>query len=202
MYTIYINETVLIITDTKIKTKSKAKQIDHEGFVFPAFYKSVKTGKQSGIFVIKVKNAGQYFKTLKESVRVIKAAGGLVKNEDDKYLFIFRKGVWDLPKGKIDEGEKTKKAAVREVEEECGIHVDEVGQKLCKTWHVYEISKQIVLKKTTWYAMKALNQPNLVPQLEEDITDARWLGKDDFAMVEKNTYPLISGLIGLLKEKV
>ena len=34
---------------------------------------------------------------------------------------IFRRGKWDLPKGKLDKGEKIEDCAVREVEEETGL---------------------------------------------------------------------------------
>mgnify|MGYP003148665844 FL=1 len=34
----------------------------------------------------------------------VKAGGGLVINKEGKLLFIFRKGIWDLPKGKMDFG--------------------------------------------------------------------------------------------------
>ncbi len=33
--------------------------------------------------------------------KIIEAAGGIVKNEKGESLFIFRRGKWDLPKGKI-----------------------------------------------------------------------------------------------------
>ncbi len=135
------------------------------------------------------------FNELKKNVSIIKAAGGLVENEHKDYLFIFRKGKWDLPKGKIDLDEKTKKAAVREVEEECGIKVNKVSGKICRTWHAYEQAGKVILKKTTWYNMKAVKQPNLIPQLEEDITEARWLPKAEFSFVKENTYPLILDVI-------
>src|SRR6267154_620027 len=37
---------------------------------------------------------------------LIEAAGGLVQNEKNEWLIIFRRGKWDLPKGKI-EGDET-----------------------------------------------------------------------------------------------
>ena len=61
-----------------------------------------------------------------ELLPLIEAAGGLVKNENGDYLFIYRNDKWDLPKGKIEKDEKTKVAAVREVEEECGIAVSKL----------------------------------------------------------------------------
>jgi hypothetical protein len=40
---------------------------------------------------------------------LIEAAGGLVKNKENKILMIFRRGKWDLPKGKLDKGEKNRR---------------------------------------------------------------------------------------------
>lgn len=132
-------------------------------------------------------------------MELIKAAGGLVSNEENKYLFIFRKGKWDLPKGKLDRGESFKAAAVREVEEECGITIHSRGDKICKTYHIYEVYGVPVMKKTVWYWMRADNQPDLTPQIEEDITDARWLAVGDFMLVKENTYPLIRDVIRVIE---
>lgn len=129
---------------------------------------------------------------------MIKAAGGLVSNEENKYLFIFRKGKWDLPKGKLDKGENFRTAAVREVEEECGVTINSSSDKICKTYHIYEFDGVPVIKKTVWYWMRADHQPELIPQLEEDITDARWLAPGDFMLVRENTYPLIKDVISFV----
>jgi hypothetical protein len=51
------------------------------------------------------------------------------------------------------------------------------------------------LKKTSWYRMSAVNQQELVPQLDEGITDVRWLAPGDFGMIGQNTYPLIRDLL-------
>ncbi len=132
-------------------------------------------------------------------MQMIKAGGGLVSNEENKYLFIFRKGKWDLPKGKLDKGESFRVAAVREVEEECGITIDSSNEKICKTYHIYEVYGVPVIKKTVWYWMRADNQPNLTPQIEEGITDARWLAAGDFMLVRENTYPLIRDVIRVIE---
>lgn len=130
---------------------------------------------------------------------LIKAAGGLVSNEENKYLFIFRNGKWDLPKGKLDKWESSRVAAIREVQEECGIMVDSSGDKIGNTYHIYEMNGARVLKKTSWYWMRADNQENLIPQAEEGITDARWLAAGDFMLVRQNTYPLIRDLINVVE---
>ena len=199
MYQIYINQTALIIAETIDPALTDYQQIDTENFQFRSFYDRFKDDPLPAAYTVLSKNPKELFKKIKYSLKYIKAAGGLVRNEENKYLFIFRKGKWDLPKGKIDFGEKTKKAAVREVEEECGITITSLDDKLCKTYHVYEMNGEIVFKKTTWYRMRADDQPVLTPQREEGITDARWLAPGDFMMVKQNTFPLIRDVIGRIE---
>jgi len=151
--------------------------------------------KRPHVFIIQSKEFKSLFRNIKNSLEVIKAAGGLVKNEQGRYLFIFRNGKWDLPKGKIEADEKTRIAAVREVQEECGISILKIGKKICNTYHIYELNEKTILKKTSWYKMKAESQSDLIPQLEEGITDVRWLDPGDLMMVKQNTYPLIRDLI-------
>jgi len=139
------------------------------------------------------------FKELLQKVNIIKAAGGLVKNGDGHYLFIHRLGKWDLPKGKVEENEKMKEAAVREVEEECGIKINYLGQKLVSTYHTYTMRGKLVIKQTNWYDMGVNKVPKLVPQLEEDITEARWVDKNELAPIEANTYPLIADILKHIK---
>ncbi len=61
---------------------------------------------------------------------IIQAAGGLVKNEQNEILFIFRRGKWDLPKGKNDGDEIPRECAVREVKEETGLQKINAGKKI------------------------------------------------------------------------
>lgn len=123
--------------------------------------------------------------------KVIEAAGGLVKNNEGKWLFIYRNDKWDLPKGKIEKGESTKTAAVREVEEECGIGGLSIVKELPSTFHTYVLNDKNILKRTYWFNMNCSDTSELVPQTEEGITDVRWLGKNDLEMVVNNTYPSI-----------
>ena len=195
IYKIYINEVVLILTDNIPSDIEDYQEIKVSDFNFSQFYEFVKHLNRPEIFVVRNKSL---FRKIKRSMKMIKAAGGLVKNEHKEYLFIFRNGKWDLPKGKIEEGEKTRFAAVREVEEECGISINSSGKKLANTYHIYEYNQQKILKKTSWYKMKADYQVKLVPQLEEGITEVRWLGSGDLMMIRQNTYPLIRDLISSL----
>lgn len=103
------------------------------------------------------------------------AAGGLVYNEKKELLAIYRRGFWDLPKGKIEVGETHEQAALREVEEETGLQGLQIGHFLACTYHVYsEKNGQQILKRTYWWTMQAAEQP-LVPQVEESIEKAVWI---------------------------
>ncbi len=123
--------------------------------------------------------------------RVIQAAGGLVKSNKGKILLIERKGRWDLPKGKLDPGEKPAQAALREVKEETGIKDLVLGSKLLETFHVYTERKVRVLKCTHWYTMSSAGKDTLVPQAEEQITRVKWTGAEKLPLRLQNTYPNI-----------
>ncbi len=122
---------------------------------------------------------------------LIQAAGGLVKNENGKILFMLRRDKWDLPKGKLDPGESLETCALREVKEETGVHQLDLIKFLVVTEHEYEERGRAILKETHWYLMKANGDQVLIPQIEEDITDLRWLGASEFNIVQRNTYPAI-----------
>lgn len=106
---------------------------------------------------------------------MIQAAGGLVENENGEWLLIYRRAKWDLPKGKLEKGEKLDKCAVREVEEETGLKKVQLLQPLCVTWHTYHEGTKFILKESHWYKMKAGGKQSLVPQTEEDILEVKWV---------------------------
>ncbi len=122
---------------------------------------------------------------------VIRAAGGVVSNERDEVLFIHRLEKWDLPKGKVEEGEALELAALREVEEECAISKLELKEHLITTYHTYSLKGEQVLKSTDWYVMR--HQGNEIPQPQtiEGITEVRWIAKKDWGMVHANTFPSV-----------
>jgi 8-oxo-dGTP pyrophosphatase MutT (NUDIX family) len=126
-------------------------------------------------------------KFIKSRFTIIKAAGGVV-TKDDKVLFIYRLGKWDLPKGKFEKGESPEECAVREVQEECAIQV-KLGPEICKTWHTYTHNRKSILKKTFWYAMENLDDKSMKPQAEEGIEDIRWLSHHEAKVALINSYP-------------
>jgi len=189
-YKIYINSNSLTITDTAPAHMEDYHELHVEDLDFKAFYKEVRKEAFEHYLIVDA-DPKAIFKRVKKSCQLIKAAGGLVKNENGEFLFIFRNKRWDLPKGKVEKGEKMKETALREVEEECGVDIEQNNEKLCRTYHFYELGGRIVLKKTNWYNMTVKGVPELIPQKEEGITRAEWLGKGQLAPVIKNTYPLI-----------
>ncbi|SHG09516.1 NUDIX hydrolase [Pedobacter caeni] len=189
-YRIYINDSTLFIAAERPKQDKEIQQIDVQNFDFRKFYKGI-TADTDKDYLLLDTDPQAMFKKIKNSLTLIKAAGGLVKSAKGNYLFIFRNKKWDLPKGKVEKDEKMKEAALREVEEECGVKILTNDEKLCKTYHVYTIGSKIVLKKTNWYSMTVKGEPKLIPQKEEGITKASWLNKSELAPVLSNTYPSI-----------
>jgi 8-oxo-dGTP pyrophosphatase MutT (NUDIX family) len=198
-YRIYINEKVILLTDSEPKKKESYVNIDVEVFDLKIIYTWV-IAHHSKLFYVLCNDTKAFLKSVAKSVTLIEAAGGLVKNENSEYLFIYRHDKWDLPKGKIEKEERTKVAAVREVEEECGIKVSNLDEKICKTYHVYISRGDVVLKKTHWFKMRCKGQIKLKPQKEEGITDARWFNKRHIEPIIENTFPSIMDV--LIKEEL
>ena len=121
-------------------------------------------------------------------MKKIEAAGGVVVNKNGEALWIFRNGKWDIPKGKLNKGEDRETAALREVEEECGISGHQLRCALPDSWHVYEHKGKWVIKITYWYIMDYSGNQILIPQLEEGITKVEWRRKNNVDDILANTF--------------
>lgn len=129
----------------------------------------------------------------------VEAGGGLVRNEKGEYLLIYRRGSWDLPKGKIEPGESKKSASIREIEEETGIKQLNIIHKIGVTRHTYRSGQgRRLIKKSHWYLMETKKQ-KLVPQVEEDIEKAVWMQMESFFKKHRQVYP---NIIDILKTEV
>jgi len=126
---------------------------------------------------------------------IIEAAGGMVFNPNGELLMMLRRGQWDMPKGKLDEGETTEACALREVEEETGISNLRLCEKLQTTYHTYDFQGKTVLKPSHWYKMECTGTENLIPQIEEDITELLWADKVKAAELAKKAFPSIREMI-------
>lgn len=140
-------------------------------------------------------NPISHVEELKKRIPTIIAGGGLVENEKGELLMIFRKGKWDLPKGKLDPGESPEHGAVREVIEECGIPTPNVEGFFSRTYHAYEEKGQTVLKETWWFKMSVNGIPALTAQLEEGISEANWLSTPEVAKKIPLSYTAIGELL-------
>jgi 8-oxo-dGTP pyrophosphatase MutT (NUDIX family) len=126
---------------------------------------------------------------------LIKAAGGVVKNNKGEILLMFRLGKWDLPKGKLDDNETISECAKREVQEETGIKNLEITESIGSTFHTYTQFGKHILKETQWFAMNATGNEDFIPQTEEDITQIIWVKKSDLEKYFLNSYPAIVDIL-------
>ena len=127
--------------------------------------------------------------------RLVRTGGGLIRNSDGEVLLIFRRGKWDLPKGKLDDHETLEECAVREVREETGLTQIEIGNEITVTYHTYVEFGKHILKESHWFGMKASLQEPLHPQTEEDITDIRWVKKQLLKKYLDQTFPTIVSVL-------
>ena len=122
---------------------------------------------------------------------VVLAAGGLVRNDAADILMILRKGKWDVPKGKLDKGEKLEHCAVREVQEETGLKKVKLEDPLLITHHTYHEGSRFILKESHWYQMLANGEQALVPQVEEDIKEIKWIDPEDLDTYIPKSFPSV-----------
>jgi len=135
------------------------------------------------------------FLEFKNQFKYIEAAGGLVFNPKNEILTIHRLGKWDLPKGKVEDGETIDEAALREVEEECGISNLNLEEELPSTYHTYWMNNKWMLKRSYWFKMTYSGNEKLVPQTEEDIEKVSWLACNQLDEFKADTYASILEVI-------
>ena len=186
MYTIFIEDIPIYLTEN-LDFSSKNNFYYKDEITIENLLERAKSKTVSEIYLYH-SDLKELWKEFKWFFKIEKAAGGLVKNEKNEILFIYRFDKWDLPKGKIEKGEKKKEAAIREVEEECGISGLEIIEKLQKTYHVFQRKGRETLKITYWYTMQTDFDGELVPQLEEGITDVVFKNEIEVKEALENTY--------------
>lgn len=121
----------------------------------------------------------------------IHAGGGVVTNPAGEFLMIYRNLIWDLPKGKLEDGEKIDECALREVKEETGIDNLTLVEPICITMHTYHLNNEAILKKTHWYKMLCNSDIEPTPQIEENITKVAWIQERELPQYLENTFPSI-----------
>ena len=201
MYKIYINSTPLfLMNEVEARTRILANGGDRE--LTARYLKKSKTllnyadmlekggNKHLDSVAIYSDDLELLMTDFAQLFQIIEAAGGVVQNEKQETLLIFRRGSWDLPKGKLDEGESSRQGAAREVEEETGVRVL-MGDKICTTWHTYSMNGNRILKRTKWYRMTLTDESQMAPQADEGIEKLAWLDRKQAQLVLTNSFSSI-----------
>ncbi len=132
------------------------------------------------------------FKEFQSNYKVIEAAGGLILNGNDQWLMIYRLNKWDLPKGKMDKGETPLQTAVREIMEECNVHLHPDDCRFLEhTYHTYILKEKRIFKRTHWFLCHHKHSDKLIPQTEENIEKVEWVHREQWNELKKNSYPSI-----------
>lgn len=198
MYKVFVNDSPIILTSS-LENANNFPTYLFTDIIFEDVLKKLDKDSIKGINLVS-KNLEKDWTSFLKNLKIVPAAGGLVLNDNKKVLFIYRNNVWDLPKGRIEKGESIKIAAIREVEEECGIFNLSIKQKLTTTYHIY-FQNGIKLKETHWFLMHSNYSKPLKPQLEEGITEVVFKNEIEILEALKNTYANIKIVYDTFKEQ-
>lgn len=194
MYKVFFNDRTVFFGDDFSRAFEK-----HKG-LFYKYNNFIELNELVGLFdslhqiknlYILHENILMVFEEFKACFTVIEAGGGVVLNEKGEFLTIYRNGVWDLPKGKLEKGEDFQGAALREVKEETGLPGIQLIEPLVSTYHTYHLKGKWILKKTKWNEMLYKGSAEPVLQAGEGITDYRWVLPGNTGFIRENSYASI-----------
>ncbi len=201
MIKIYFNNKPLFITDQV--TPSIEEYLHHEETVFidefnshtvKAMIHEMQTEKiHAGVFLDP--DVASVLAAFRKKFVFVQAAGGFVYTNDHHVLLIFRRGKWDLPKGKLDAGEDLETCALREIREETGVEKLKSKGSLCTTYHTYLQDGKHWLKESHWFMVESEKQDHFLPQTEEDIERCEWVAVKDLSPYTENTHASIMDVI-------
>ena len=197
MYKVFFNQKPIFLTTELVH------QTDRTPVLFIKFsspeniIKALKSKKTDCLYLYHQKEDKLWMHFLRH-FPIVEAAGGLVRHQDGRFLFIYRNEKWDLPKGRIEKNEPIRIAAVREVEEETGVDGLEIVKPIIETFHVFNRNGKYKLKKTFWFEMKTASTSTLTPQLDEGIEQAVWVFEKEIPLKFENAYENIKQVYGSL----
>ena len=200
MYKVFIDHRpVLFISAEELSTKYRSIYWEKDATNFNEIKKQLKGINIDNPLQIVCEDVKLAYKLCFQDFKKITAAGGIVESKDG-FLLIKRKGMWDLPKGKINKKKETAEAgAIREVEEECGITSPTIDRFICKTIHSYKYKNDPVLKKTHWYYMHYEGNDELTPQEDEGITKVAWKSYKKMMGIRGRTFGSINEVLDQFK---
>jgi len=179
--TLYLEDSQLVLTDS-LQEREPVYLYRHT--VIPLLIAKIRREKIPRVYLYH-HDPRQALEDIKKYFDVIEAAGGIVRNEKGEVLFIYRRGVWDLPKGKIEPGEPPERAALREVKEECGLSRLQNRGYFLPTYHLFKEGGRRKMKITHWFLMRASSDEILRPQGLEGIEKVAWISPGDNRLREK-----------------
>ena len=186
MYKVFVNDKPLFLTNQIVKETDfqlfLLESVDIKQLIIKLYNNKIQKA------YLYCPDEKEIMTKLKEKIPVCKAGGGLVYNQNNEVLFIFRNGKWDLPKGGTEKGEDLQLTAMREVTEETGVNKLLIHDKVQKTYHIFKRNGVYKLKITHWFKMSSTFTGTPIGQLEEGIEKVAWLNQDQIKDALKNSY--------------
>lgn len=163
MYKVFVNEKKLTLSKYP---EDIEKNLRFEGFASLEIAVDLLENTSCPEMNVYGANIDEIWEDFSHMFKVVEAAGGVVKNQNGELLFIHRIGKWDLPKGKIEQGESLEQAALREIEEETGLKELILEDFLNNTFHIYtERNGEKILKTTYWFKVGYVGNETPKPQI-------------------------------------
>ncbi|HVG41950.1 MAG TPA: NUDIX domain-containing protein [Chitinophagaceae bacterium] len=201
LYTIYFEDKPLFLAD------ENTQEIQHisvqPGTVVVEYYNeqslsviiSAIQKSENRRVIVHHKDSRELIEALKKEFTLIVAAGGLIYTDNQFLLLIFRKGKWDLPKGKVDNNQPLDDTALREINEETGAENVTIKSPLIITYHTYHQNNEAILKETHWFLMHCSHEQTLTPQKEEDIEKCEWVHKKALSRYYENMHQSVKDVL-------
>jgi 8-oxo-dGTP pyrophosphatase MutT (NUDIX family) len=186
MYKVFVNDKPLFLTN-QIQKETDFQLFLLESVDIKQLIVNIYKNKVEKAFLYHP-DEKEMMKKLKSKIPVEKAGGGLVYNDKNEVLFIFRNKKWDLPKGGTEKGEQIEETAIREVEEETGVSGLKISKKIGKTYHIFKRNGRYKLKITHWFEMRTSYNAQLVGQAEEGIEKVEWKSEKQIEACLLNSY--------------
>ena len=189
MYQVFYKKKIILLTDV-FKEGKDFKSFPIKDVKFKKVIKLLNKKNTNSVHLFH-KNKDKLLKYFFKLIPTVIAAGGKITNSKSETLFIYRNDKWDLPKGKAEKNEQLPQTALREVKEETGIKEVSIIKPLDITYHIFRRNSEYRLKVTYWFDMFSDYEGKLFPQLDEGITEVKWVKKADLEEVKINSYPNI-----------
>ena len=199
---IFVNEKPIYLTDEftnhlkELSEKEDSIFLENNMVDATSLLEKLDTAKYS-VAILLAKSIEKLKNNFFSQFDIIEAAGGIVQNENKKMLFIFRRGKWDLPKGKLEVGETIETCAEREIEEETGITQLVLKRKIGETFHIYKERGKTILKISHWFYFTCPSLQKVQPQIEEDIAEVKWISTQNIKEPMANTYKNIKEIVSI-----